>query len=199
MDCCVQLELDTAISTVSKLSVYGADLWQSEDKRGLGQVVSAEICIKPGQDLPFLNSVKVGKGSISLVAAVFPSEDELQDGTEAYRVWAPWLEDLLLRVEIRPHWQCDNKKIELSILSGGGKRIICAVNPTSKMQSGNVRLPENRSMRMIDIWPDLGFGDPEGESRETNRIVVESKNTLLESMSFRVKLEPYTVSIWEIV
>ena len=199
VNCRVDFEDESVTSTDSKLWVYDADLWQREDNEEAGQETSAKMSIKPNQGLPFLINSAVGKGLISHVAAVFPDTDELHDGAEAYRIWAPWLEKLLLRMGIKPYWQCDNKNIELSILSGGGRRIICMANPTSKLQSGVLRLPGNRSLQLIDDGSQLDFINSKERPNGTRETVVHSRDKSSGGGGLNVVLKPYTVTIWEMI
>jgi beta-galactosidase len=153
------------------------DLWGKIVPDDGDEIVHLEE-ITEGGDVPFAQRVPYGSGSITLVAAAFPRLGAIEDGTSAvYAAWAPWLKALLSASGVTPRWQCSNAALDVTILSGQGKRLVCIANPRRDVQTGDITVPDSIAWRDIDLpgnW-DTAIGS-----------------------TLHVSLEPWSVKIWEV-
>lgn len=159
------------------LWIEDVDLWE-EGALGNGDRTGRLEAGTEVRTVPFARRVFYGDGSITLVAAAFPRLGAIENGTPAvYGSWVPWLKALLLASGIAPKWHCTNGSLDISILSGGGRRMVCIANPRRDAQSGDIKVPGVSTWRDIDLPRDRG---------------ISTFSTL------RVNLEPWSVKIWEV-
>jgi hypothetical protein len=129
-------------------------------------------------DVPFAHRVPYGSGSITLVAAAFPRLGAIEDATPAiYAAWVPWLLALMSASDVTPKWRCSNQALDVSILSGGGRRLVCIANPQREEQAAEISVPDVSAWRDVDVPGDQG---------------TSTGSTL------RVRLSPWSVKIWEV-
>ncbi len=150
------------------------DLWDAVAPGG----ASGTGHLETGPDVPFARRVLYGDGSITLVAAAFPRLGAIEDGTPAaYAGWVPWLKTLVAEAGIAPRWECSNASLDVAILSGGGRRVVCVANPRRDAQAGAITVPG------VSAWRDLDAPGGEGTSPGS---------------TLHVTLEPWSVKIWEV-
>lgn len=175
---------DSTAARLEFVSDAGAGLWAEDvDLWGaitLGDTEETFYLTADGEvrDISFAQHMPYGAGSITLVAAAFPRPGAIEDGAPAaYKVWAPWLKALLASSGITPKWQCTNTALDITVLSGGGRRLVCIANPQQEVQTGEI------TVFGTTAWHDIDRPGSQGLSTG-NRL--------------NVSLEPWSVKIWEV-
>jgi beta-galactosidase len=122
---------------------------------------------------PFIYRLRRGKGDVFLATGVFPPPSALEGSSRAYGEYAPYLETVLHDLGILPRWTSNNTQLDVTILSGDGRRIVCVANPTPEAQQGYVFVPT------ITTWIDV-------DTMERN------------AGTLTLNLDPWTIKIWEV-
>ena len=121
----------------------------------------------------FVQTFERGAGRVTVVSALFPQSGALGEGQLAYRRFAPTLLPLLAEAGITPLSSRDNPNIDISLLSGGGRRIVCIANPPDKAQTVPAR-----------VAGATQFSDIDSGARQSGAL--------------QLSMPAYTIQIWEI-
>ncbi len=122
----------------------------------------------------FVQTFPRGVGQVALFSALFPPAGALGSAKPDYHPLAQALLPLLQAASVQPVWSRDNPNIDLSVLSGGGRRVVCLANATAEAQTVNAQVAGANTFMDIDT----------GEQS---------------SGSLKLTLPPWTISIWEVV
>jgi hypothetical protein len=129
-----------------------------------------------GNDAPspsYVYKFGSGAGQVAVLSGVFPAADLLVDGLHTYRRLAPDLLRLLGEAGVTPRFSLDNPQLDLSLLSDGGRRVICIANASAAEQSTNVQVAGAHSFTDVDT----------GERSER---------------MLQLTMLPWTIKLWEI-
>jgi hypothetical protein len=124
--------------------------------------------------LSYVRRIGRGVGHVSVLSAVFPAADLLADGLQTYRRFGPDLAGLLSEAGVTPLFTQDNPNLDLSLLSGEERRVVCIANATAAEQSANVQVMGARSFTDVDT----------GERSED---------------VLQLTMPPWTIKVWETV
>ncbi|MCC6804562.1 MAG: beta-galactosidase, partial [Anaerolineae bacterium] len=122
---------------------------------------------------PFITTFRRGAGEVVVVSAVFPAVGALSEGVLGYQRLTPMIAPLLAGAGVAPLWSRDNPNIDINLLSGGGRRILCLANPTPDAQTVCVEVEGAKTFINIDT----------GARSED---------------SLRLTMLPWTIGIWEV-
>jgi beta-galactosidase len=126
-----------------------------------------------GYSSAFIHKFGVGSGTVALVSALFPPAGLLKEGQRSYRRWAGQLKSLLAEAGVSPVWSCNNPELEVTVLSGGGRRVVCLANSTPEIQTGFL------SVEGANSWTNIDTG-------------AQTEGTL------PIEIGPWTINIWEV-
>lgn len=121
----------------------------------------------------YVHAFERGAGRITVVSALFPQSGAMEEGQLAYRRFAPTLLPLLAEAGVTPLSSRDNPNIDISLLSGGGRRVVCIANPTDAPQTVTAHV--EGASQFVDI-------DSGARSRD----------------QLSLTMPPYTIQIWEV-
>ncbi|MCC7206586.1 MAG: hypothetical protein IT323_04730, partial [Anaerolineae bacterium] len=122
----------------------------------------------------YVHRFTCGAGQVTVLAATFPAADILGEGPRGYRRFAPTLLRVLGSSGIGPLYWLDNPHLDLSLLSGNGRRVMCVANATDAEQTATVQA------RGAPGYVDVDTGE-HGEG------------------AMRFVVPPWTIKVWEIV
>ena len=154
--------------------------------------------LPPGQDPPFIRRIALGRGMVFLVATAFPSSSELENVSNLYPNWAPWIAPILSSAGISPAWHCTNPSLDLSILSNGHRRTLWVANPNPSSQEGTVTVPGIRHWQWLNLWEGFESPDTEGSFPSLPPSDKAPEQPLFEGDSLQLTLEPWTINVWEV-
>jgi hypothetical protein len=115
-----------------------------------------------------------GAGQAAVLSGVFPAADLLANGPHTYRRLGPDLVRLLGEAGVMPKLSQDNPNLDVSLLSGGGRRVVCIANATAAEQSADVQVTGAHRFTDVDT----------GERSED---------------VLQLTMPPWTIKVWEIV
>ncbi len=129
--------------------------------------------LTPGQQ-SFTRSFERGSGKVSLISGLFPVAALLRDGARSYRKLAPYLQPMLADAGLTPLYTCTDPGLDVTVLSGGGRRVVCVANPTA--QAVTAELCVQRAGR----WHDLDSG------------------AMKQGEALALNIDPWTIRMWEV-